>query len=70
MSNTDASRTLDLARASKKAYATVPEVAERFLADNSDFSPELKIAVRAAATTSANTEEFWGKVEVAMNGNK
>lgn len=66
MSNRDASRTLDFAR-SYKSHGLVSEIADRFLADNQDFSAELRLAIRSAANTSTTTKEFWEKVEVAMN---
>ena len=66
MSNRDASRTLDLFQ-NTKPHALVPEVADRFLADNPDFSAELRLAIRSAANESKNTDEFWKRVEVAMN---
>ena len=66
MSNHDASRTLNLIQVNK-AHALVPEVADRFLADNPDFSAELRVAIRSAGNTSTTTKEFWEKVEAAMN---
>lgn len=66
MSNRDASRTLDYIQA-YRSHGLVSEIADRFLADNSDFSPELKLAIRSAGNTSTTTKEFWEKVEAAMN---
>ena len=66
MSNHDASRTLNLIQVTK-AHALVPEIADRFLSDNPDFSAELRFAIRSAANESTTTKEFWKKVEAAMN---
>ncbi len=66
MSNCDASRTLDYIQA-YKSHGLVPEIADRFLADNPDFSAELRLAIRSAEYESPTTTEFWKKVEVAMN---
>ena len=66
MSNRDASRTLDYIQACG-SHRLVPEIADRFLADNPDFSAELRFAIRSAANESTTTKEFWKKVEAAMN---
>ncbi len=66
MSNRDAFRNMNIAKACNKAHATVPEIAERFLEDNPDFSAGLRFEIRSAANSSTSTEEFWKKVEVAM----
>ena len=66
MSNCDASRTLDYSQA-YRSHGLVPEIADRFLADNPDFSAELRLAIRSAANESTTTKEFWKKVEAAMD---
>lgn len=63
------SKPLDFARM-HETYALVPEVAERFLEDNSDFSAELKFAIRMAGNTATSKKDFWKKVEVAMSNIK
>ena len=54
MSNCDASRTLDYIQA-YRSHSLVPEIADRFLADNPDFSAELRLAIRSAANESTTT---------------
>ena len=66
MSNRDASRTRDYIQA-YRSRGLVPEIADRFLADNPDFSAELRLAIRSAANESTTTKAFWKKVEAAMN---
>lgn len=60
---------LDSARV-HETYALVSEVAERFLADNTDLSAELKFVIRLAGDTATSKKDFWQKVEIAMNNFK
>ena len=66
MFNRGESETLDYIQA-YRSRGFVPEIADRFLSDNPDFSVELRMAIQSAANVSTTTKEFWERVEIAMS---
>ena len=66
MSNRNESRIFDNIQA-YRSHSLVPEISERFLTDNPDFSAELRMAIQSAANVSTTTKEFWERVEIAMS---